>query len=122
MGIEGFTKQFDVKSKAAPSDAVYIGTKDNVEVGQTANNEDVPAAPEGSLPLRPTNRPQRATSESTITTTGTQSKPAGGSKSTPERKPGRPRKKAGAEANGDGTRPWEGLFEASLNAGLAEWC
>jgi hypothetical protein len=59
-------------------------------------------------PLQPTDRLQRATSENT-TATDTPSKPAGNSN-----KPGRLQKKAGAEANGDGTRPWEGLFEASL--------
>jgi hypothetical protein len=113
-GAEGSAEQpIDVKSEAAPSDAVHVGTKDNVEVRQTADEEDAPAAPEDSLPLRPADRPQRATSENP-TATDTPSKPASGSKSTPGRKPGRPRKKAGAEANGDGARPWEGLFEASL--------
>ncbi|KAK3300844.1 uncharacterized protein B0H64DRAFT_25025 [Chaetomium fimeti] len=113
-GAEGSAEQsIDVKSEAAPSDAVHVGTKDNVEVRQAADDEDAQAAPEDSLPLRTSDRPQRGVSENT-TNTDTPSKPAGGSKSTPGRKPGRPRKKGGAEANGDGSRPWEGLFEAAL--------
>ncbi len=34
-------------------------------------------------------------------------------KSTPGKKPGRPKKK-GPEANGDSSKPWEGLFEVSV--------
>jgi hypothetical protein len=113
-GAEGSAEQsIDVKSEAAPSDAVHVGTKDNVEVRQAADDEDAQAAPEDSLPLRTSDRLQRGVSENT-TNTDTPSKPAGGSKSTAGRKPGRPRKKGGAEANGDGSRPWEGLFEAAL--------
>jgi hypothetical protein len=118
-GAEGSAEQsIDVKSEGAPSDAVHVGsTKDNVDVRQaTADDEDAPAAPEDSLPLRPADQqqqPKRATSENTTATQDTPSKAAGG-KSTPGRKPGRPRKKAGAEANGDSARPWEGLFEATL--------
>ncbi|KAK4031506.1 hypothetical protein C8A01DRAFT_42049, partial [Parachaetomium inaequale] len=115
-GAEGSAEQsIDVKSEGAPSDAVHVGTKDNVEVRQaTADDEDAQAGPEDSLPLRPADQqPKRATSENTTATQDTPSKPAGAAgKSTPGRKPGRPRKKA--EANGDSARPWEGLFEATL--------
>lgn len=114
-GADGSTEHsIDVKAEAAPSDAVHVSTKDNVEVRQGGDDEDAQAAPEDSLPLRTADK-ARAASENT-NNTDTPSKPAAataGSKSTPGRKPGRPRKK-GAEANGDSARPWEGLFEASL--------
>ncbi|KAK4157833.1 hypothetical protein C8A00DRAFT_39842 [Chaetomidium leptoderma] len=114
-GAEGSAEQsIDVKAEAAPSDAVHVGTKDNVEVRQAADDEDAQAAPEDSIPLRLADQP-RATSENT-TNTDTPSKPSGAAaagKSTPGRKPGRPRKK-GPEANGDSARPWDGLFEATL--------
>lgn len=113
-GAEGSAEQsIDVKSEAAASDAVHVGTKDNVEVRQAVDDEDAQAAPEDSLPLRSADRRQRAASENT-TNTDTPSKPASASKSAAGRKPGRPRKKGAAEANGDSSRPWEGLFEASL--------
>ncbi|KAL2260131.1 hypothetical protein VTK26DRAFT_5958 [Humicola hyalothermophila] len=98
----------DVKPEGGSADAVHAGTKDNVEVKQ-ADDEDAPAAPEDTIPERPAE--PRAKSETAETETP--SKPAVG-KSTPGRKPGRPRKK-GAEANGDSARPWEGLFEASVS-------
>jgi hypothetical protein len=125
-GAEGSAEQsIDVKGEDGAADAVHVGssTRDNVEVRQSADEEDdAQAAPEdeeGSLPLRPADK-QRATSENTTNTDNTPSKPASAaaaasSKSTPGRKPGRPRKKgAAAEANGDSARPWEGLFEATL--------
>lgn len=137
-GAEGSAEHsIDVKGEDGAADAVHVGssssTKDNVEVRQSADDEDAQAAPEdeeGALPLRPADKQQqqRATSENTpnTTTNNTPSKPASaaatpgggsGSKSTPGRKPGRPRKKGSAvEANGggDSARPWEGLFEATL--------
>ncbi|KAG7292653.1 hypothetical protein NEMBOFW57_002689 [Staphylotrichum longicolle] len=100
-GADGSTEHsIDVKAEAAPSDAVHVSTKDNVEMPKLAAARTADG---------------RAASENT-NNTDTPSKPAAataGSKSTPGRKPGRPRKK-GAEANGDSARPWEGLFEASL--------
>ncbi|KAL2200050.1 hypothetical protein P885DRAFT_30416 [Corynascus similis CBS 632.67] len=115
-GADGAAEQsIDVKSEAAPADAVHVSTKDKVEV-RSADDEDAQAAPEDSLPVRTAadQQQQRAMSENTTTTTDTPSKPAGSGKSTSGRKPGRPRKKAGAEANGENARPWEGLFEATL--------
>ena len=97
----------DVKADAE-TDAVHVGTKDNVEVKQ-ADDEDAPVALEDSVAERSA-EPQ-ATSENA--STDTPSKPTTAGKTTPGRKPGRPRKKA--EANGDNSRPWEGLFEATLN-------
>ncbi|KAK3310659.1 uncharacterized protein B0T15DRAFT_387593 [Chaetomium strumarium] len=112
-GAEGSTEHsIDVKAESGPSDAVVV--KDNVEVGQAADDEDAPAAPEDSLPMRPADQ-QRTASENT-TRTDTPDKHTVGvatSKPTPGRKPGRPRKKA-PEANGDSARPWEGLFKAVL--------
>lgn len=99
----------DVKGEAGTADAVHVSTKDNVEVRQ-ADDEDAPAAPEDSLPEQSA-EPRSVTSESA--NTETPNKAAAGSKSTPGRRPGRPKKK-GAEANGENARPWEGLFEASL--------
>jgi hypothetical protein len=96
----------DVKADAGTADAVHVGTKDNVEVKQ-ADDEDAPAAPEDSV-AEQSAEPQ-ATSENA--STDTPSKPTAAGKSTPGRKPGRPRKK---EANGDSSRPWDGLFEATL--------
>lgn len=109
-GAEGSAEQsIDVKSEAAPSDAVHVGTTDTVEARQT-DDEDAPAAPEDSLPVRTADQ-QRATTENTPSTStpnkGTATALGAG------RKPGRPRKK-GVEANGEGARPWEGLFEATL--------
>ncbi|AEO66131.1 680fda50-e3d9-40b3-9cff-9576b978825d [Thermothielavioides terrestris] len=117
-GAEGSTEHsIDVKAEAGPSDAVHVSTKDNVDVRQAADDEDAPAAPEDSLPHRPSDQARaRATSENTTTTAATdtpgKAAPATG-KATSGRRPGRPRKK-GAEANGESARPWEGLFEATL--------
>ncbi|KAK4140301.1 uncharacterized protein C8A04DRAFT_32181 [Dichotomopilus funicola] len=109
-GAEGSAEQsIDVKSEAAPSDAVHVGATDTVEARQT-DDEDAPAAPEDSLPVRTADQ-QRAATENTPGTS-TQNKASAGALG-PGRKPGRPRKK-GAEANGEGARPWEGLFEAKL--------
>ncbi|KAK3905262.1 hypothetical protein C8A05DRAFT_30902 [Staphylotrichum tortipilum] len=114
-GVEGSTEHsIDVKAESGSFD---VGTRDNVEARQSADDEDAQAAPEDSLPLRLADK-TRAASENA----DTPSKVAGaagagssssGAKSTPGRKAGRPRKK-GAEANGDSARPWEGLFEATL--------
>lgn len=101
----------DVKPEDVSADAVHVGTKDNVEVKQ-AEEEDAPAAPEDSVPERSVE--PRAKSETAET--DTPSSKSAAAKATPGRKPGRPRKK-GAEANGDSSRPWEGLFEATLNVG-----
>lgn len=111
-GAEGSAEHsIDVKGEAGASDAVHVGTKDNVEVKQAGDDEDAQAAPEDSLPLRTADK-QRAASENT-NNTDTPRKAPGVGKSTPGRKPGRPRKK-GAEANGESARPWEGLFDATL--------
>ncbi len=120
-GVEGSTEHsIDVKAEGASSD---VGTRDNVEVRPSADDEDAQAAPEDSLPLRPADK-TRAASETTdalskSAATAATGAAAGssnnttGGKATPGRKAGRPRKK-GAEANGDSARPWEGLFEATL--------
>ena len=111
-GADGSTEHsIDVKAEGAPADAVHVSTKDNgtKATPAAADDEDAQAAPEDSLPVR--SAKAREASENT----DTPSKAAGaaGSKATPGRKPGRPRKK-GPEANGDSARPWEGLFEATL--------
>ncbi len=41
----------NVEAKAALSDAVHVGIKDNIEVRQAADSEAASAAPEESLPL-----------------------------------------------------------------------
>ncbi|KAK4105381.1 hypothetical protein N658DRAFT_416262 [Parathielavia hyrcaniae] len=107
-GAEGSAEHsIDVKAEGG---SVHVSTKDNVDVRQgTADDEDAQAAPEDSLPLRPAGQP-RATSEMT----DTPSKPPAAGKSTMGRKPGRPRKSKGAEANGESAQPWDGLFEATL--------
>ena len=91
------------------SDAVHLGTKDNVEIKQAVEGEAALAAPEDSLPLRPPEA--RATSENTIV--DTTSKPAIAGESTLGRKPGKPLKK-GLKANGESAWPWDGLFGAAL--------
>ena len=109
-GADGSTEHsINVEAKAAPSDAVHVGMKDNIEVRQAADGEAASAAPEDFLPLRPPEA--RATSENTIADTA--SKPVTAGESTPVRKPARSLKK-GSKANGESTRLWEGLFEATL--------
>jgi hypothetical protein len=119
-GAEGSAEHsIDVKAEGGSSDAVHVNTKDNVDVRQhgTADDEDAAAAPEDSLSSRPSTDQARATSEAT-SNANTPIKSAVAVKSAASssgRKPGRPRKKGGAEANGEGGgRPWEGLFEATL--------
>ncbi len=114
-GADGSTEHsIDVKAEGAPADAVHVSTKDNgtkSTPAAAADDEDAQAAPEDSLPVR--SAKTRDASEATDTPGKSA---AAGSKATPGRKPGRPRKK-GPEANGgggDGARPWEGLFEATL--------
>ncbi|KAL2132849.1 hypothetical protein VTI74DRAFT_3223 [Chaetomium olivicolor] len=119
-GAEGSTEQsIDVKAEGAPSDAVHVSTtKTNTDSRQSAVDEDAQAAPEDSLPTRPSTQ-ARATSENasnadTITSTAiTQTKPSAKPAGT-SRRPGRPKKKGTDAANGESARPWEGLFEASL--------
>ncbi|KAK4116476.1 hypothetical protein N656DRAFT_794782 [Canariomyces notabilis] len=98
----------DVKAETGSADAVHVNMKDNVDVKQ-ADDEDAPAELEDSIVERSTEA-RSATSERA--NADTPHKSATG-KSTPGRRPGRPRKK-GSEANGESARPWEGLFEASL--------
>ncbi|EAQ92828.1 hypothetical protein CHGG_01063 [Chaetomium globosum CBS 148.51] len=116
-GAEGSAEQsIDVKSEAAASDAVHVGTKDNVEVRQAVDDEDAQAAPEDSLPLRSADRRQRAASENT-TNTDTPSKPASASKSAGRAQARADHERRGLrEANGRQARwPWGGFyFEASL--------
>lgn len=96
----------DVKADAE-TDAVRVGTKDNVEVKQ-ADDEDATTAPEDSVTERSA-EPQ-ATNDNA--STDTPRKPTTAGKTTLSRKPGKARKKG--EVNGDSSRPWEGLFEATL--------
>jgi len=109
-GADGSTEHsIDVEAEAAPSDAIHVGMKDNVEVRQAADGEAASAALEDFLPFR---QPEaRATSENT--NADTMSKPTTAGESTLGRKPSRPLKK-GSKANGENARPWEGLFEATL--------
>ncbi|KAK0630063.1 hypothetical protein B0T17DRAFT_209059 [Bombardia bombarda] len=96
----------DVKADGESVDsAVHVDTHDNVEVKQ-ADDEDAQVAPEYSLPDR--SAEPRAGSEKV----DADSNKATANKSTPGRKPGRPRKKS--EMNGDSSKPWEGLFEVTL--------
>ena len=99
----------DAEAEVAPSDAVYVGTKDYIEIKQAVEGEAASAAPEDSLPLRPPEA--RATSENTIADTTSKTAIAG--ESTLGRKPGKPLKK-GPKANSESTRLWEGLFKATL--------
>ena len=108
-GADGSTEHsVDVEAEAAPSDAVHVGVKDNVEVRPSADSEAL-AAPGDSLPLQPPET--RATNK--YTNTDTPSKPATVGASTPGRKPGRSLKN-GSKANGESARPWDGLFVATL--------
>ncbi len=110
IGADGSTKHsIDVEAKAAPSDAIHVGMKDNIEVRQAADGEAASAALEDSLPLRTPEA--RATSENTVA--DTTSKPATAGESIPGRKPGT-RLERGSKANGENARPWEGLFGATL--------
>jgi len=90
----------DVKADA---DSVM---NDNVEVKQ-GEDEDAQAAPEDSPPATSTDA--RATSEKTEVQTPAK---ASSGKPSSTRKAGRPKKKS--EANGDNSKPWEGLFEVTL--------
>jgi len=107
----------DVKGEgdSGSADAVHVSTKDEPDARPIADDEDAQAAPEDSLPLRPSDQKVATAENSTTTRTDTPSKAAAGGKATtPGRKPGRPRKKGASEANGESARPWEGLFEATL--------
>jgi hypothetical protein len=96
----------DVKSSgdAGPTDGIQVNA-DNVEVKQ-ADDEDAMTAPEDG-PAQSTNTQDA----------GESSRPETPSKGTPKtsvgRKAGRPKRKG--EANGDALKPWDGLFEVSLN-------
>jgi hypothetical protein len=109
-GADGSTEHsINVEAKAAPSDAVHVGMKDNTEVRQAADGEAASAAPEDSLPSQPPEA--QATSENT--NADTTSNPATAGESTPGRQPARLLKK-GSKANGESARPWDGLFGAAL--------
>ena len=109
-GADGSTEHsINVEAKAAPSDAVHVGMKDNIEVRQAADGEAASAAPEDSLPSQPPDA--QATSENT--NADTTSNPATAGESTPGRQPARLLKK-GSKANGESARPWDGLFGAAL--------
>ncbi|KAK3335401.1 hypothetical protein B0T19DRAFT_7043 [Cercophora scortea] len=97
----------DVKADGEPTDDAHIEAHDNVEVKQ-ADDEDAQPAPEDSN-AEASAEPQAASdkAEADLPNKATPNK------LTPGRKPGRPRKSL-KEANGDNSRPWEGLFEVSL--------
>ncbi|KAK0733934.1 hypothetical protein B0T26DRAFT_631645 [Lasiosphaeria miniovina] len=105
----GVSAQHSIDVKAHDgSDAVHVGN-DNVDVKQS-EDEDAAAAREDSLAAASAGA--RATSEKDDQDTpikmSSKLLPIVGNK-----KPGRPRKRA-SEANGDSSKPWEGLFEVAL--------
>jgi len=92
----------DVKANG-DSDSVQVNTKDSVDVKQS-EDEDAPGAPEDSI-AEPSVEPPSKSDSSTLNK-ATIKTPGKG-------KPGRPRKRP-SEANGESSRPWEGLFEVTL--------
>ncbi|KAK3329736.1 hypothetical protein B0H66DRAFT_36038 [Apodospora peruviana] len=93
----------DVKSGGGDT----ADTNDNVEVKQ-ADDEDAQVAPEDSVPE--TSAEPQAPGGKAESDAASKATPG---KSTPGRKPGRPKKKD-TQANGDSSKPWEGLFEVNL--------
>ncbi|KAK0667372.1 hypothetical protein QBC41DRAFT_139425 [Cercophora samala] len=91
----------DVKAEGEPAQ----NGNGNVDVKQT-EEEDGPTAPEDAAP----SSGRRSTSAAAGTSTSSTKLIL---KSASGRKGGKPKKKG--EANGESSRPWEGLFEVTLN-------
>ncbi len=88
-----------------PDDAMHV--KNNAEVA--AENDGTPALTSD----RVTEKSAETTTKAEKTESANKAAKATLCKSTPGKKPGRPKKKA-SEANGQSSKPWEGLFEVSF--------